>query len=77
MADIKDIKNKIKAHLPDAQVLVEDLTNEGRKFAVEVISAQFENKPTIEQHQMVYAAIGDAMREEIHALSIRTEVPKI
>lgn len=76
MADIESIKRKIETHLLGAQVMVEDLTGEGKKFSVEVISEQFEDQPMIKRHQMVYTAIGDAMREEIHALSIRTEVHK-
>jgi acid stress-induced BolA-like protein IbaG/YrbA len=39
------------------------------------VSAAFEGKTPVERHQIVYAALGDRMREEIHALSMRTLTP--
>jgi acid stress-induced BolA-like protein IbaG/YrbA len=39
------------------------------------VSALFQGKPKVRQHQMVYGALGDRMREEIHALSLRTLTP--
>ncbi len=48
----------------------------GGHYAVTVVSAQFAGKGQIERHRMVYAALGDAMRQEIHALSIRAYAPE-
>jgi len=40
-----------------------------------VVSAEFVGKNMVQQHQLVYKALGDRMREEIHALSLRTFMP--
>ncbi|MDH5300462.1 MAG: BolA family transcriptional regulator [Gammaproteobacteria bacterium] len=43
----------------------------GGHFRVMLVSDAFRGKPTIQRHRMVYAAMGEAMNTEIHALSIR------
>ena len=40
-----------------------------------IVSSLFEGKRPVQRHQLVYAALGDRMREEIHALSMRTLTP--
>lgn len=44
-------------------------------FEMDVVSAAFAGKSRINQHKMVYAALGDNMREAIHALALKTSVP--
>ncbi|HET7773434.1 BolA family protein [Piscinibacterium candidicorallinum] len=48
---------------------------DGRHFYATIVSAQFEGKRPVQRHQLVYAALGDRMREEIHALSMKTLTP--
>ncbi len=48
----------------------------GGHYAVTVVSPQFAGKNPVERHRMVYAALGNAMREQIHALSIRAFTPE-
>ncbi|MHB8454422.1 MAG: BolA family protein [Acidiferrobacterales bacterium] len=50
--------------------------NGGGHYAVTVVSPQFAGKNPVERHRMVYAALGNAMREQIHALSIRAFTPE-
>ena len=45
-------------------------------FRVHIVSESFRGKSRVERHQIVYAALGDRMREEIHALSMRTLTPE-
>jgi stress-induced morphogen len=45
-------------------------------FQLVIVSAQFSGKSMVEQHQMVYRALGDAMREAIHALALKTYSPE-
>ena len=52
-----------------------EVLGDGRHFQAVVVSAAFEGKSRIQRHQLVYAALGDRMREEIHALSMRTLTP--
>ncbi len=48
---------------------------DGRHFDALVVSRAFEGKSRVQRHQLVYAALGDRMREEVHALSIKALTP--
>ena len=50
--------------------------DDGTHFEAIIVSTLFEDKSMIKQHQMVYQALGDMMRQEIHALSMKTLTPK-
>jgi acid stress-induced BolA-like protein IbaG/YrbA len=52
-----------------------DVDGDGRHFFATIVSAEFEGKSRIARHQRVYAALGDRMREQIHALSMKTLTP--
>ena len=65
----------IKAALPDALLEIQDLAGDGDHYAAKVVSEAFRGKTRVQQHQIVYRALGDRMREEIHALSMRTLTP--
>jgi acid stress-induced BolA-like protein IbaG/YrbA len=52
-----------------------DVQGDGSHFDAVIVSAAFEGQRTIARHQMVYAALGDRMKAEIHALSMRTLTP--
>ena len=49
---------------------------DGRHFEAVIVSQAFVGKGMLQQHQLVYAALGDRMREEIHALSMKTLTPE-
>ena len=66
---IKDIlKNKIK----DSKVFIQDMNGNQDYFSVMVISSEFENLSIINQHKMIYDALGSMVTNEIHALQIKT-----
>lgn len=67
------IQGLIESGLPGAQVQV---TGDGQHFDAIVLSKAFIGKSRVQQHQLVYATLGDKMREQIHALSIKTRVPE-
>jgi acid stress-induced BolA-like protein IbaG/YrbA len=48
---------------------------DGRHFDALIVSRAFEGKSRVQRHQIVYGALGDRMREEIHALSIKAVTP--
>ncbi len=48
---------------------------DGRHFFATIVSAEFEGLSRVRRHQRVYAALGDRMREQIHALSMKTLTP--
>ncbi len=52
-----------------------DVEGDGRHFFATIVSAEFEGTTRVRRHQRVYAALGDRMREQIHALSMKTLTP--
>ena len=52
-----------------------EVEGDGQHFSAVIVSAAFAGKRPIQRHQMVYAVLGDRMREEIHALSMKTLTP--
>jgi acid stress-induced BolA-like protein IbaG/YrbA len=73
MLSANDIKIYISQGL--ACEFVEVLGDDGQHFEAVVVSAAFVGKNMVQQHQLVYQALGDRMRQEIHALSIKTFTP--
>ena len=70
-----DIKQLIEEGLPGASVTVQG--EDGQHFEATVVSPEFEGKSMVQQHQMVYKALGDRMQSgEIHALALRTMTPE-
>ena len=52
-----------------------EVLGDGQHFNALIVSAAFDGKSRVQRHQLVYAALGERMREEIHALSMRTLTP--
>lgn len=69
----EQVKAYIAAGLECSMLTVD---GDGRHFQALIVSAAFQGKRTIQRHQMVYAVLGDRMREEIHALSMKTLTPE-
>lgn len=69
----ESIKNLIEAGIPGCSA---DVDGDDSHFQAQVVSAAFSGMTTVQQHQLVYKAIGDKMGTEIHALSIRTHTPE-
>lgn len=77
MVSPEQVEAMIKAEIPDAQVQVQDLTGGGDHYQVTVVSSQFEGKGLVQQHQIVYGAVQQAMSTEaIHALAVKTYTPR-
>ena len=72
---VDEIRARIRAALPDAEVSVTDTTGGGDHFAATVVSPAFAGKGPVDRHRLVYAALGDAMRGPIHALALVTRTP--
>jgi acid stress-induced BolA-like protein IbaG/YrbA len=52
-----------------------DVRGDGQHFEALIVSSAFEGLSRVKRHQLVYAALGERMREEIHALSMTTVTP--
>ena len=72
MVDPESVKAGIQAGLSCEHLEVE---GDGQHFQALVVSSAFAGKSRVQRHQLVYAALGDRMREEIHALSMQTLTP--
>ena len=75
MPSAEDLKTRIEAALPGAQVTVQDTTGGGDHFRAEVVSERFEGLTRIQQHKLIYDVFGDEVGGAIHALSIKTQTP--
>jgi acid stress-induced BolA-like protein IbaG/YrbA len=69
------IRDLIERALPDCTALVDDPGRDGAHFTAEVVSSAFAGKTRIAQHQLVYGALGEHMRSDIHALQLKTYTP--
>ena len=72
MVTPESIKQSIAAGLACEHV---EVAGDGQHWEALVVSPAFEGLSRIKQHQLVYAAMGDRMREEVHALSMQTLTP--
>jgi len=73
MPTVESIRHAIARALPCERIEVQ---GDGHHFEALIVSAAFEGCSRIERHRLVYAALGDRMRQEIHALSMRTLTPR-
>ena len=71
-----EIEALISAAFPDATITIEDLRGDGDHYACNVISAAFAGKNRVQQHQMVYKALGGRMGGDLHALALQTSAPQ-
>lgn len=69
------IKAIVEETLPDCIALVRDNRNDGEHFSAEVVSSAFVGVMRVQQHRLVYQALGDHMKQDIHALALKTYTP--
>jgi stress-induced morphogen len=72
----ESVRRLLLVALPDADIEIVDLTGTQDHYQARVVSQAFEGKTLIEQHQLVYRALGDAMHGPIHALALKTYSPR-
>jgi acid stress-induced BolA-like protein IbaG/YrbA len=73
MVDPDSIKTGIQGALACEHV---EVIGDGQHFQALIVSGEFAGRSRVQRHQLVYKALGDRMREEIHALSMRTLTPE-
>jgi acid stress-induced BolA-like protein IbaG/YrbA len=73
MVTPEDVRQYIEAGMQCEHV---EVSGDGHHFEAVIVSAAFKGKRKVQQHQIVYQALGDRMREEIHALSMQTLTPE-
>ena len=70
-----EIERVIRESLPDAEVRIDDLAGDGDHYRAHIVSEQFRGKSRLQQHQLVYQALGGRMGDELHALALSTSPP--
>jgi acid stress-induced BolA-like protein IbaG/YrbA len=73
MVTPESVKSGIESGLACERV---EVVGDGQHFQAVIVSRAFEGKSRVQRHQLVYKALGDRMREEIHALSMQTLTPE-
>lgn len=71
-----EIENLIVAKFPDAVIKLTDLAGDNDHWEAHVVTSAFAGKSRVQQHQMVYEALGGRMGGELHALKLTTSLPK-
>ncbi len=69
------IQEILLARLADCEAVVIDDVGDGEHFSARVTSSEFIGRSLVQQHQLVYKALGDHMRSDIHALALKTFTP--
>ena len=78
----EELESIIESNIADAEATVDlprahhDRNHEDAHFAAVVVSPAFEGETLVNQHQMVYDAVGDEMTQSVHALEIETYTPE-
>jgi len=70
-----EIERLIKATFPDARIEFRDLAGDNDHWAAHVVSSAFKGKSRIQQHQMIYEALGGRVGGALHALQLTTALP--
>jgi len=71
-----EVRLQLASAFPDAEIEIVDLTGTHDHYQATLVSAAFEGKTPIQQHQLVYRALGAAMDGPIHALTLKTYTPR-
>ena len=71
-----EIQELIQDAFPDAKIKIEDLAGDGDHYSCLVETSAFEGKTRVQQHQMVYQALGGRMGGVLHALALQTRTPQ-
>jgi len=72
----EEVRRRIEEAIPEARVVVRDLTGGGDHYQVDVVSPAFTGKSRVERHRMIYDAFGDVIGGALHALSIQARTPE-
>ena len=68
------IRERLLESFPEAVIVIRDMTGGGDHWQVDISAREFKGKSLVQQHQLVYKALGDWMKKEIHALALNTSV---
>ncbi|MBC6444166.1 MAG: BolA family transcriptional regulator [Alphaproteobacteria bacterium GM202ARS2] len=70
------LRDAITKALPDATVAITDMQGDSDHYAVAVTSGAFRGLSRLKQHQLVYKALGDILKSQLHAMALTTRIPE-
>ena len=85
MSVIDEIRNRLSVLAPERIEFIDDshlhaghagARSGGGHYQLDIVSAAFVGKNTVARHRLIYDALGDMMRQEIHALAIQARTPE-
>jgi stress-induced morphogen len=76
MIEPAEVERLLRSRFTDAELELVDLTGTCDHYQARIVSGAFAGKSLIEQHQLVYSALGSAMNGAIHALALKTYTPE-
>ena len=85
MSVIDEIRHRLAVLDPTEVELIDDSAlhaghagarSGGGHYRLHIVAVAFKGKNTVARHRMIYAALGEMMRREIHALAIRAHTPE-
>jgi len=71
-----EIEKLIRLAFPDAEIKIEDLRGDGDHYSCLIETGSFAGKTRVQQHKMVYDALGGRMGNQLHALALQTRIPQ-
>lgn len=69
------LREKLEQVFTDAPIIINDTMGDKDHYAIEITSKLFAGKTRVQQHQMVYEALGPSVGTTLHALSLKTKTP--
>ncbi len=75
MPSTEDIRQRLESAIPGCTAVVEDTTGGGDHFSATVTASAFEGMSRLQQHRLVYDALGSQVGGAIHALALKTKTP--
>ena len=76
MMPIEELQSMLDTAFPGDDIRLNSPMGDNNHFELLVVSDKFQGKTMIEQHQMVDHALGDVIREAVHALALKTYTPQ-
>lgn len=66
------LKNILQENFPDAKIIIQDTAGDQDHYAIDITSNAFDGLPLIKQHKLVKNALSEVLKQELHAVTIRT-----
>ncbi len=70
------LKNILQENFPDAKIIIQDTAGDQDHYAIDITSNAFNDLPLIKQHKLVKNALSNVLKQELHAVTIKTRKPQ-